>query len=86
MTVNSLYIEYLQGVKITRDFEVFADVSVMFSLPQVQLYINQIQLNLPNKLPPKMLRVKGRVRDVVTYKNRTTRGALSRKGPDSSTL
>ena len=30
-----------------------------------------------------MLIVKGLLRDVVTYKNRTTGGSLSRKGPDS---
>ena len=71
MTVNSLYIEYLQGVKRTRYFKVFADVSVYVSSTQIK------NSQTSHKLLPKMLSVKGRLRDVITYKNRTT-GVLFR--------
>ena len=60
MTVNSLYIEYLQGVKRTRYFKVFADVSVYVSSTQIK------NSQTSHKL------LKGRLRDVITYKNRTT--------------
>ena len=58
MTVNSLYIEYLQGVKRTRYFKVFADVSVYVSSTQIK------NSQTSHKLLP--------LRDVITYKNRTT--------------
>ena len=71
MTVNSLYIEYLQGVKIIRYFEVFAHVSVYVSSTQMK------NSQTFHKLLPKMLSVKGRLRDAITYKDQTT-GVLFR--------
>ena len=77
MTVNSLHIEYLKRVNKICYFEIFADGSVYASLPGCTVVNKSNKVKPPISYYPNMLRVKGRLRDVVTYKNRT--GGLFRE-------
>ena len=48
------------------------------------LYVRTVEAS--RKQPPKMQRLSGRLREVVIYKNRTTRGTLLRSDPGTSAL